>query len=73
MKIKTLATVLVITASTAGCSSMPSMPWSGSGTQSDGTAEGLYAEGIRYFNEKRYARTIDSLSKIKTDFPFSPP
>ena len=38
----------------------------------DPTAEALYEEGTRYFAEKRYARAIDVLTKLKTDYPFSP-
>lgn len=52
--------------------SMPALPWSSSTADANRSAETLYADGIRYFNEKRYARAIDSLSKIKTDHPFSP-
>ena len=48
------------------------MPWSGPAPLTDSTAEGYFAEGTRYFNEKRYTRAIDSFTKIKTDFPFSP-
>src|SRR5215471_1094404 len=68
-----LVVLFLITLAT-GCSSvsMPSMPWSGSGTRSDPTAEALYEEGTRYFAEKRYARAIDTLTKLKTDYPFSP-
>lgn len=58
----------------AGCSSisMPSMPWSGSSLQADPSAEALFAEGTRNFNEKRYARALDNFNRIKTDHPFSP-
>src|SRR5262249_43234629 len=57
----------------AGCSStsMPSLPWSGS-TKADPTAEALYDEGTQYFADKRYLRAIDVLTKLKTDYPFSP-
>jgi outer membrane protein assembly factor BamD len=78
MRKKTIATVLVMTTCAAGCSSLPplpelpSMPWSGPATLTDSTAEGYFAEGTRYFNEKRYTRAIDSFTRIKTDFPFSP-
>lgn len=56
-----------------GCSSLslPSLPWS-SATQSDPTAEALYAEGVRNFKDKRYVRAIDNFSKIRSDYPFSP-
>ena len=65
--------VLLLTTVVTGCSSvsMPSMPWSGS-ARSDPTAEALYEEGTRYFAEKRYARAIDTLTKLKTEYPFSP-
>src|SRR5262245_25570482 len=62
--------VLFLTTLATGCSSV-SMPWSGS-TRSDPTAEALYEEGTRYFAEKRYARAIDTLTKLKTEYPFSP-
>jgi outer membrane protein assembly factor BamD len=59
-----------------GCSSiplpsMPSLPWSRA-QKSDPTAEALFDEGIRNFNDKRYVRAIDNFSKLRTDFPFSP-
>lgn len=56
-----------------GCSSlsMPSLPWS-SNAVSDPTAEALFEEGNRNFNDKRYVRAIDSYSKIRTNHPFSP-
>ena len=64
----------------AGCSSislpslpsMPSLSWSSSANTPDPTAEALFDEGMRYFNDKRYARAIDDFSKIKSDYPFSP-
>jgi outer membrane protein assembly factor BamD len=64
---------------TAGCSSvslpsmsLPSMPWSASAAKADPSAEALFEEGTRAFNEKKYVRAIDSFSKIRTDHPFSP-
>ena len=59
---------------TAGCSSisLPSLPWSGSAAKADPTAEALFEEGKRAFNDKKYVRAIDNFSKIKTDHPFSP-
>ena len=51
--------------------SLPSFSWS-SGPKADATAEALYEEGMRSFNEKRYARAIDHFSKLRTDYPFSP-
>jgi outer membrane protein assembly factor BamD len=57
----------------AGCSSlsMPSLPW-GSRVASDATAEALFAEGNRNYDEKRYVRAIDNYSKLRSDYPFSP-
>ena len=72
---KKTSTVLLSTYLLAsGCSSisMPSMPWSGSAAKSDPTAEALFEQGVRDFNDKKYVRAIDSFNKIKTDFPFSP-
>jgi outer membrane protein assembly factor BamD len=43
-----------------------------SGPKADATAEALFDEGMRSFNEKRYARAIDNFSKLRTDYPFSP-
>lgn len=56
----------------AGCSSLP-MPslWS-SGVKADPTAEALFEEGNRNFNDKRYVRALDNYTKIRTDHPFSP-
>ena len=48
------------------------MPWSGSAAKADPTAEALFEEGTRNFNDKKYIRAIDSFTKIKTDHPFSP-
>lgn len=59
-----------------GCSSvsLPSLPWSWStpATQPNATAEALFDEGIKYFNDKRYTLAIDRFQKIKAEFPFSP-
>jgi outer membrane protein assembly factor BamD len=73
MKMKCLLGLLCVAISSAGCSSisMPSMP-SWGGPKADATAEALFDEGMRSFNEKRYARAIDNFSKLRTDFPFSP-
>jgi outer membrane protein assembly factor BamD len=38
----------------------------------DPTAEALFQDGMRYFNEKRYVRAIDAFTKLKTEHPFSP-
>ena len=63
--------------SAAGCSSIslpsaPSIPWFSSAPKVDPTAEGLFEEGTRAFNEKKYVRAIDNFSKLRTDNPFSP-
>ena len=50
---------------------MSSFSWR-SGPKADATAEALFDEGMRSFNEKRYARAIDNFSKLRTDYPFSP-
>jgi outer membrane protein assembly factor BamD len=71
MKIRPALVALFLTVGTAGCSFM-SLPWSSSAPRPDPTAEALFEEGNRYFKEKRYARAIDSLTKLKTDHPFSP-
>ena len=67
----TLAALLAL--GIVGCSSfsMPSLPWK-SGPTADPTAEALFQEGNRAFNEKRYVRAIDSYSKLRSDHPFSP-
>jgi outer membrane protein assembly factor BamD len=67
---------LVLTGLSA-CSlpSLPSLPsfslFSSSG-KADPTAEALYDEGMRAFDDKKYVRAIDSFSKIRSDHPFSP-
>lgn len=76
MKMKCLLCLFCLAISSSGCSSisMPSMPsfsWR-SGTKADATAEALFDEGMRSFNEKRYVRAIDNFSKLRTDYPFSP-
>ena len=76
MKMKCLLCLFCLAVSSSGCSSisMPSMSsfsWR-SGPKADATAEALFDEGMRSFNEKRYARAIDNFSKLRTDYPFSP-
>ncbi len=79
MNIKSIAAIrlawvtIFVMALSAGCSSisLPSLPWS-SDAKLDPTAEALYEEGIRKFNDKRYVRAIDNFSKLRSDFPFSP-
>jgi outer membrane protein assembly factor BamD len=65
-----LVTPLLLVAGLSGCSAV-SMPWS-STAKADPTAEALFEEGNRNFNDKRYVRAIDNYSKIRTDHPFSP-
>jgi len=76
MEMKCLLCLFCLAVSSSGCSSisMPSMPsfsWR-SGPKADATAEALFDEGMRSFNEKRYVRAIDNFSKLRTDYPFSP-
>ena len=72
MHIKSMIALLLFVAWVSGCSSisMPSMPWSGA--KADPSAEALFDEGMRNFNDKRYVRAIDNFSKLRTDFPFHP-
>lgn len=69
-----MVVLLAVVVGTSGCSSisMPSMPWSKSSLPPDPTAEALFEEGNRYFNNKSYTRAIDNYQRIKTDHPFSP-
>ncbi len=69
-----LTIILALCVLLPACSStsLPSMPWSGSAAKADPTAEALFEEGTRNFNDKKYVRAIDSFTKIKTDHPFSP-
>ena len=68
--LKSILLALLMTIWAAGCSSV-SM-WPASAAKPDPTAEALYEEGTQYFAEKRYLRAIDVLTKLKTDYPFSP-
>ena len=74
MKNKLPLALLAAIIGSAGCSSlsMPSVPWFKSAAPADPTAEALFAEGSRYFNEKKYSRAIDVLQKLKSGYPFSP-
>jgi outer membrane protein assembly factor BamD len=74
MKLRLNVALIATVIGAAGCSSvsMPSMPWSRSSLQADPSAEALFAEGTRNFNEKRYARALDNFNRIKTDHPFTP-
>ena len=49
---------------------MPSIPWPASAARPDPTAEALY-EGHAVLRGL-YARAIDTLTKLKTEYPFSP-
>jgi outer membrane protein assembly factor BamD len=73
MNLRTIILVALISCGLPACSwiSLPSL-WSKSASQLDPTAEALFEDGTRYFNEKRYGRAIDAFQKIKTDHPFSP-
>jgi len=66
--------LLAVVVGVSGCSSLSrsSGSWFKSAAPADPTAEALFAEGSRYFNEKKYARAIDVLQKLKTEHPFSP-
>ena len=70
----TITLILALCVMLPACSSvsLPSLPWSGSAAKADPTAEALFEEGTRNFNDKKYVRAIDSFTKIKTDHPFSP-
>src|SRR5882724_8825160 len=72
--LKLILLTLLLTTWAAGCSSvsMPSLPWPALAAKPDPTAEALYEEGTQYFAEKRYLRAIDVLTKLKTEYPFSP-
>ena len=74
MKILRSLAPVVFLAWISGCSSlsMPSLPWSSSSVMSDPSAEALYQEGMRNFNEKRYVRALDNFTKLRSDYPFSP-
>jgi outer membrane protein assembly factor BamD len=66
MHIKSMIPLLLFVAWVSGCS----LPWSGA--KSDPSAEALFDEGMRNFNDKRYVRAIDNFTKLRTDFPFHP-
>lgn len=70
----TITIILALCVMLPACSSisLPSLPWSGSVAKADPTAEALFEEGTRNFNDKKYVRAIDSFTRIKTDHPFSP-
>jgi outer membrane protein assembly factor BamD len=66
MHIKSMIALVLFVAWVSGCS----LPWSGA--KSDPSAEALFDEGMRNFNDKRYVRAIDNFTKLRTDFPFHP-
>jgi outer membrane protein assembly factor BamD len=77
MGIKVIVLCILSACWAAACSSvslrsLPSLPWSNATPQPDPTADALFDEGVRYFNEKKYVRAIDAFVKVKTDHPFSP-
>ncbi|HWO40602.1 MAG TPA: outer membrane protein assembly factor BamD [Candidatus Eisenbacteria bacterium] len=74
MSMMTGIVALLVALAFAGCSWIPkpALPWSSSAPKPDPTADALFQDGLRYFNEKRYVRAIDAFQKIKTDHPFSP-
>ena len=74
MKNKFSLGLLALAIGMSGCSSlsMPSVPWFKSAAPADPTAEALFAEGSRSLSEKKYARAIDVLQKLKSGHPFSP-
>lgn len=74
MKHKFAIICLVIASFAAGCSSipLPSFPWSSPPVQINPSAEALFNEGMEFFNNKKYARAIDRLQRVKAEFPFSP-
>src|SRR6266403_4778881 len=73
MNMRMIFPLVLLLAWVCGCSSIsvPSMPWSHA-NKADPTAEALYDEGTQYFAEKRYLRAIDVLTKLNTEYPFSP-
>jgi len=76
MKLTRIASTLIGFVLMSGCASlsmpsMPSLPWSAK-ARSDPSAEALFEEGNRNFDDKRYVRAIDSYSKLRSDHPFSP-
>ena len=74
MKLRLHSALMATLIGAAGCSSvsLPSVPWFSSSPTADLTAEALFEEGTRAFNEKKYVRALDNFSKIRTDHPFSP-
>jgi outer membrane protein assembly factor BamD len=52
--------------------SLPSLPWSGSKSESNTSAEALYREGNQLLANKKYAQAIERYQKLRSDFPFAP-
>lgn len=72
MRLPVFLSVALLACSACSLPSLPSLPWSSPAAKVDPTAEALFEEGMRAFNEKKYVRAIDSFSKLRTDYPFSP-
>lgn len=74
MKLRSPIALVAVLIGAAGCSSsaLPSIPWFSSSPQVDATAEALFEDGMRAFDEKKYVRALDNFSRIRTDHPFSP-
>lgn len=77
MKLEFNAALIATLVIATGCSSismpaMPSLPWSSSAAKADPGAEALYDEGMRAFSDKKYVRALDSFTKLRTNYPFSP-
>jgi outer membrane protein assembly factor BamD len=77
MKSRFNAMLLLSVVGAAGCSSismpsMPSLPWFSSSANADPTEQALFDEGMRAFNDKKYVRALDSFTKLRTNYPFSP-
>ena len=58
--------LLILLSTSAGCSLFSSGP------KENPTAEALFQEGVAHFDNKKYARAIQSLQKFRDEFPFVP-
>ncbi|MFQ5849016.1 MAG: outer membrane protein assembly factor BamD [Candidatus Binatia bacterium] len=56
----------------AGCSYMPSLPWSKPALEPNPTAEAIFKQGMDNLKNKKYARAILQFERIRDEFPFSP-
>jgi len=77
MKSRFNALLLLSVLGAAGCASismpsLPSLPWSSASATAEPTEQALFDEGMRAFNDKKYVRALDSFSKLRTNYPFSP-